>query len=416
MRSLLGWLLVGTALTSQAQVLQKADLVDEWTRGEARTGIAKGFKMAENQPDPICAVELYQVKYWSTGVTGEKTLLSGLVALPIMSKCKGLVAFMHGTTAVRDNVPSRMRYDGQWSYETWLVVLALGNGGYAVAAPDYIGQGDSPGVHPYVLGSVNAASGIDILKAAKELAEQKHRAVGSKLYVTGYSEGGSNAMWLARKIEEANDPSLVLTAAAPVSGPYDLSGAQADGMLATQTSLMDVAVRLFFMSYFAYGLNKNYNAPPLEDVFIPSYATYVPVVFGRDFTIDNDYVKQLAVKGVQLGTFRSVGRVLTDPLKKAIAAKDKSNPVVEAMLEQDCIDWSPKAPLYLLGIPGDNMVVFQNTRNAIAAMRKRGLTRDRVNYHALDTKGLNHLNACGPLMSWVRRYFDEGFTGVPLDD
>jgi hypothetical protein len=377
--------------------------------------IAEQFKKAAFEPTPTCSVELYKVQYWSTGLKGERTLLSGLVALPRDSKPKGLAVYMDGTTAVRDNVPSRMTPTSGASPETLFAVVAIACGGYLLAAPDYIGQGDSPGVHPYVLGKINAQSGIDIIRAARELAAAKNRTTGPALHVTGYSEGGGSAMWLARLLMEGADPSMTLTSAAPISGPYDLTGAQAKAMLARQTSLQDVALRLFFIGYYAYSIAQCFGELKLDSVFVPSFASYLPTVFGQDFSTDQEYVEKLAWKGLQLGSLLSVARVLTPGFKTALSSGDRTNPAMEPLFANDCIDWSPTKPLYLLGIPGDSLVVYDNTRNAIAAMRGRGVGPDLVNSYALKTKGLNHLNAIAPLIVWARRFFDEGFAGVRRD-
>lgn len=398
-----------------AQTLDSFQATGEITRGNARQVMAAEFKKAAFEPTPTCSVELYKVRYWSTGLKGERTLLSGLVALPRDSKPKGMVVFMHGTTAVRDNVPSRMTLTSGYSPEALFAVVGLACGGYVLAAPDYLGQGDSPGPHPYVLGKVNAQSGIDIIRAARELAAQKKRTIGSNLYVTGYSEGGGNAMWLARRLMEGAEPSMTLTAAAPISGPYDLTGAQAKAMLERQTSVEDVALRLFFIGYYAYSVAQCYGELKLDTVFVPSFASYLPTVFGRDFPNDQQYVEQLAWKGLQLGSLLSVARVLTPTFKTALASGDRTNAAMEPLYANDCYDWTPSKPLYLLGIPGDNLVVFDNTRNAMAAMRKRGVGGEIANSYGLKTKGLNHLNAIAPLLVWVRRFLDEGFAGVPKD-
>jgi pimeloyl-ACP methyl ester carboxylesterase len=402
--------------SAPAQVLRSAELNGDLSRGQARQLIAAQFKAAESQPEPTCAVELYKVRYWSTGLKGERTLLSGLVALPVMSRPKGLVVFMHGTTVVRENVPSRVHYGGSECPEGLFAVAAFASGGYAMVAPDYIGQGDSAGPHPYMMGPINAASGIDLIKAAREFAASKKRSLGEKLFVTGYSEGGGNAMWLARNLMEGVEPSMQLTSAAPISGPYDLSGAQTQAMLASQTGLTDVAARLFFMADFAYSLFQCDGAPPLDQIFTPSVASYVPIVFGRDLATDELYVKQLGLKGLQLGTFRSVRRILADSFKTAIDKKDRTNAGVAALYANDCYDWKPSAPLYMAGLPGDNFVVFQNTRNALAAMRKQGAGKDMVNAYGYDRKGLNHLNGIAPLLALVRKFFDGGFSAVPTSD
>src|SRR5690606_12029813 len=103
-------------------------------------------------------------------------------------------------------------------------MVAFASGGYAIAMPDYIGQGDHTGGHPYPANVTNSFAGMDLIKPAREVARRNNLTIGSSLYVTGYSEGGGVAMAQVRELERSNDPLHRVTAAAPASGPYDLSG------------------------------------------------------------------------------------------------------------------------------------------------------------------------------------------------
>jgi hypothetical protein len=214
---------------------------------------------------------------------------------------------------------------------------------------------------------------------------------------------------------ERADPDLELAKAAPVSGPYDLTGAQARAMLARQTSLTDVAARLFFLAYMGYSMEQCFGTPRLDTIFVPSYASYIPVVFQRDFDTDDEYAKQLMGKGLQLGTLVSVARVLTPGFKEALANVDRKNAAVEILAANDCIDWSPNRPMLLVGLTSDSLVVYDNTRNALATMRKRGVGADRVRACPIRTKGLNHITAMPVLMTYVRKFFDGGFDAVPAE-
>ena len=63
--------------------------------------------------------------------------------------------------------------------------------GWLVTASDYQGEG-TPGLHPYIAG-INAASDtIDIVRAARELAD---RARERQYVVWGHSQGGQTAMF-----------------------------------------------------------------------------------------------------------------------------------------------------------------------------------------------------------------------------
>jgi len=379
----------------------------------AQRAIKQRFAKSDIQPIIRSGATLYKVRYRSTDVKGNPVTLSGLVVFPDQKIPLGMIVYMHGTTSVYKDVPSNCGPGSVWSPESWNAVLAYATGGYEMVAPDYLGLGDNPGVHPYAMGRANAVSAIDLLSAAKELRSKLNRVPGRRLLVTGYSEGGGLAMWLTRILEESKDPDHVVTMAAPVSGPYDLSGAQTDAILANQSSLLDVVLRAYFIAYFGLSLEKVYDVVNLDQVFVPSFASYIPIVFARQG--ENETVKQLGIKALELGAFTSIKRLLTPATYSFLRNRTASNPIVEKLLENDCTAWTPRAPLFLLGLRADNVVVFQNTINTVKAMRKLGVGADRLNFHGVTQKGLNHLNATAPLFAIVRKFFDRGYPGVSCD-
>ncbi len=54
------------------------------------------------------------------------------------------------------------------------------------------------------------------------------------MYVTGYSEGGGNALWLGRILEEPGHEDMQPTLMAPMSGNYDMTGAMAQSLIVMQ--------------------------------------------------------------------------------------------------------------------------------------------------------------------------------------
>ena len=71
--------------------------------------------------------------------------------------------------------------------------------------PDYIGMGESPGLHPYCHGASEATT-IDMIRAVRE-AESLDMIPGmtadnGEMFVTGYSQGGHAAMATHKYVEE----------------------------------------------------------------------------------------------------------------------------------------------------------------------------------------------------------------------
>ncbi len=133
-----------------------------------------------------------KVTYWSKGPGGQPMLSTGVVYVPEGTAPEGgwpVVSWAHGTVGVGDqcapSVTGRSQRD--LTYLThWL------RQGYAVVASDYVGLG-TPGVHPYLDGTSEAYSVIDMVRAARSLEPDLAR----KWVVIGQSQGGQAAMFTA---------------------------------------------------------------------------------------------------------------------------------------------------------------------------------------------------------------------------
>lgn len=409
---------VSTALTCLLVACQALgqELVSFSSNGQLYPAIAenryqKEFKDVEKagvQPEEI---RLYKTAYKARMPDGRRVQLSGLVAIPKSGAPKGLVVYFHGTTADRENVPSRYR-GNPTPEEADLAVLAFATAGYAVAMPDYIGLGDHQGFHPYALGSINCWSGIDLIKPAREVAKKSNVPIGPNLYVTGYSEGGAVAMWATKRIEELNDPELKLTRSAPLSGPYDLSGSQARAMIGRQSNLKWLGARVYFTAYAARGIQKNFAGVDLNDYFSPSFATYIPFIFNQNLP-DKQAIEKLVKKAFQIGMFQDLNRILKLEFRNALKDRDATNLIVQQLIANDCFNWTPQTPMYLFCLTDDFLVPKENTEAAIAAMRLRGVGPDRVVHYALPGRKFDHMTGILPGLILARQFFDGGFEAVP---
>ena len=356
--------------------------------------------------DPI-DVKLYKLRYPSTDFKGKPVSLSGLLAYP-KGQCKGLVLYFHGTTADRGNVPSR--YDGDRDLsEAEYAVMAFASGGYAVAAPDYLGLGDSPGIHPYALSRVNSRSGLDMVQPAFEALESAGIQTTNRIFISGYSEGGGVAMWATRLRQEQGLP---VFRSAPLLGPYDLSGTQAHAMLSDHSNFKWLGASVYFSAYAAYALQKLTGDFELTDCFITPFATYVPYVFGQKLD-DVERAKKLSIKAWQCGEFTSLRKILKPSLQEALKTRDVTHPVVAALVKNDCYDWSPNSETYLVTLEDDFLVPKENALRAVAAMRIRGVGPDKVRAYVIPGRKYNHISGLTPALILARKFFDGGFAAVP---
>jgi pimeloyl-ACP methyl ester carboxylesterase len=360
-------------------------------------------------PELKAPISLSKVVYASRDPSGNQTTLSGLIAMPEGGAPKGLVLYFHGTTADRDFVPSRYPKRG-YPYEAELAVLGFAAHGYAVAMPDYLGLGDHKGVHPYPQGKVNAWSGIDLVSQVRSSTGGE---IGPDLFVTGYSEGGAVAMWAVRLMEEQFPTWRELKKAAPISGPYNLSGVQARGMLKDHSNPIWLGASVYIVAYTAYGIQKTVPGIDLRDYFVHSFATYIPFVLEQ--RLDDVHIgRKLSLKAWQIGEFVSLRKILKPSFQDALRAHDTTDPMVAVLAANDCHDWAPKTPMALYAVEDDFLVPKENALVAIEAMRKRGVPPDRVWAYVEPGRKYNHLDCVAPGIQFARRYFEgEPVPGTP---
>ncbi len=350
------------------------------------------------------AVDLYKVNYRSQNEKGDSVILSGLIALPKSDAPKGLVVYNHGTTADRNQSPSRWTGKAN-SSETELAAFAFASGGYAVAMPDYLGLGDDIGFHPYPLGAINSRSAIDLIEPARTIAARNGIALGSKLFVTGYSEGGAVAMWTVKELENKSGKQYDVTAAAPMSGPYDLSGATRKWLLASPTDQVGFVIRLDLLSYIVQSFHKN-NGVKLTDYFKPLMALTVSEAFKTNRS-DENIIKRLALAATLMRAKNSLENVLENRFVEALQKSDLRDPIIKGLENNDVYDWSPSTPMLLVNLEDDKIVDPDNTDKAFRTMRKRGVGSDTLNRFIIKDGNLNHITAVAPALLQARRFFDE---------
>ncbi len=355
------------------------------------------------------AIELYKVSYRSRDEKNRAVVLTGLVVLPRGGAANGLVIFNHGTLVNSALAPSRFTGKSNAS-EAELAVLAFASGGYAVAMPDYLGLGDHKGAHPYPLGAANSRSAVDIIEPARTLAKRQNTEVGSRLFVSGYSEGGAVAMWTVRDLEQKSGAVYDVSAAVLMSGPYDLTDVTRKWMLASPTDQQEFVIRLYLTSYMAYYFHKS-SGVKLTDYFKPAMAFTISQAFKGNIS-DENIIKRLALAAVLMRSKNSLENVISARFKKALETLDTSNPIIREMQKSDCYDWSPRTKMLLISLQGDKVVDPANTVKTMQTMRRRGVRADTLRQYVIKDTSLNHITAVAPALAQARRFFDGGFANV----
>src|SRR3954447_9726597 len=154
--------------------------------------------------------------YSSTSTAGRAVPVSGDVAVPKGKAPKGgwpVITWAHGTTGIADAcAPSII--GTQASYDSPLLNRWL-KAGYAVVRTDYEGLGTPVEPHPYLIGTSEGRSVLDMVRAARKLEPK----LGKRIVIAGHSQGGHAALWAA-SLAKKWTPELKLrgtVAFAPVS-------------------------------------------------------------------------------------------------------------------------------------------------------------------------------------------------------
>ena len=322
---------------------------------------------------------LQRVVYRTTGVRGEPTLVSGLVAVPASGAIKGVVSWQHGTNSFRPNSIS------QPSVPEGVGVAALfASDGYLLVAPDYIGLGVSHDVHPYYHWPSTVETTTDLLSIAARILPALSRAPAFDVYLAGFSQGGGATAALQRTLEADNPTPLRVRAAATLAAAFDPAGISLANAIETDNP--------FFLAMIVNALAFVHERP-LEDVIQAPYARQLPALFDGTHG-QADILAHLPPHLTGLLTERFL-RDFTQGVREPAWFYD----ALEAARTDD---YAPQAPLRICFGTRDTIVVPAEAKNAFERMRDAG---GRVELH--DVGPFTHDDLVVNTLPSVQRWFDE---------
>ncbi len=362
--------------------LLKVTPVADLSRAEVVAFLAKG---KVDTATVRYGVTAYRLTYRTVGTDGGPTTATGLFVLPKIpgKRALGLVSDTHGTMVHRDYAPSVGEDFGRLSPYLY---AASGN---AVAAPDYLGLGKGPGVHPYMDTRSAVTASQDMLRASRAAAGRAGRTLTGDLYLTGFSQGGQVAMALARELSGRGGKSLPfrVRAVAPVSGPYDLSGEEIPALF---DGRVNDTSGIFYTAYFLVAQNRLhplYKNP--AEAFRAPYADRVERLFdGRHGEEDVFAALPASVKELLTPGFYERMRHPTGGLKEALEAND------------GVCDWKPEVPVRLYAARGDTDVPIGNARSCAADLASHG-----VRAPVVDQGGVSHMESAVKSAPKIARWF-----------
>jgi len=351
---------------------------------------------------PKCGVDVYQLTYETVGGKGEAAKASGALMVPTGSDsgCQGprpILAYAHGTNA--DKTYNIALIQNSNAFEGLLLAAVFASRGYIVVAPNYAGYdtSDLP-YHPYLNADQQSKEMIDVVVAGRSALPVA--TDNSRLFVTGYSQGGFVAMAAHKAMQAAG---LAVTASAPMSGPYALAAfgdAIFQGEVNSSGSLNIALITSSYQS--SYGNLYSQPTDMFEAQYAPTIGSLLPsttpittlyannqltqdVVFSStppapEFAAQTPATQPTALAPVFAKGFGSPNLITNTYrlayLRDAQATPDGGFPTVSTgvpaaaptntlrqdLKTNDLRNWAPTAPVLLCGGGSDPTSFFLNTQ------------------------------------------------------
>ncbi|MCX7871748.1 MAG: hypothetical protein N2487_00520 [Verrucomicrobiae bacterium] len=338
------------AITATRGVLSYSTMLQQLTKAQLTAlFVSNGIPVS-----PQYDVKVYRIYYDTVAPDGLPIKASGAVVIPVASgKSFPLLSYQHGTEFLTNNVASQGGGE-------FVAGLALASLGYAVSMPDYLGMGLAVGMlHPFVHARSEATACIDALRAVRVLCSQTGVSLNGQLFLIGYSQGGHATMALHREIEFYHTNEFVVTASAPMAGPYDMSGTMANLMLSD--AAYDTPA---YLPYTLFSYNNVYKIYDSSSNFLNApYASTLPPLFdGRHSASQINSampsIPSRILKQEFLNQFKSTPN---HPFRIALQANDLYN-------------WKPIALMQMYHCASDVTVPFSNSEVALARFHALGAT------------------------------------------
>lgn len=342
---------------------------------------------------PKCTVSFNYFQYGTVGGMGEKTTASGGLMVPSGTDpaCTGdrpVLLFAHGTTTdKKKNMASPQ------DSEAALIAAIYAAQGYIVVAPNYAGYDSSTlPYHPYLNVDQQAKDMVDALSAARKGMASVGAKASSKLFVSGYSQGGFVSMATQRALQLAGTP---VTAGAHLSGVYAL-GKFGDAVYAGNVNLGATLFSPLLSTSFQRTYGNIYATP--SDMYEAIYATDIESLLPSNTAL-SDLLTAGKLPSTALFAADSLPRpagfevffgaknLIKTSYRNAVLADAAANPTAPkhplrvAAYKNDLLslNWTPTQPMLMCGGNADPTVFYAlNTQGAQAYFAGKGVPAQAV--------------------------------------
>lgn len=322
------------------------ELIGQPKLGEALGGLIKLIDQSNYK------LEAYKVLYWTPDYNGKLVKASGLVMFPKTNYKLSTLVYCHGTTN-KVEVPSNLSDSGKVGF---ILPTLFAVSEYIVVAPDYLGQGDSEGYHPYMNAKTEATATLDMTKAANQLLEQLGTARYDEYFLTGYSQGAHAAM-AALKANNLTYKNFKFKYASLGGGPYDMSDTTLNKGVLEQPSYSISIIANIINGCHTIGY-KQYDTS-YKEIIAPAYQD----LYQANIINNPD--------AVSLTWGPTIWRDLFNPAYVSKMENDLNHPLRRCVQESDVYDWYNKTPIYMSNNKVDNLIPYQNTDKTKAVMRSK---------------------------------------------
>jgi hypothetical protein len=331
-------------------------------------------------------IKVYRVNY-KTEFEGDSIIASGLLAVPVPDKSSAaypMMSYQHGTITTNEESPT---YNPLGDFTALATYMA--STGIVVIIPDYIGFGSSSTIFPppFMIKKYTVNAILDFIRASKEfIATEKPCKLNDKLFLSGYSQGGSATLAALSAIENVTSNSdLKVTASACGAGIYDLNDFR---------SWMVYQVKYdqpYFIAYLLESL-KHYSELKIEDslVYSKEYVPLIPGVIGEEKTIDQ--------MNAMFGTLH-IGELYNDNFEKdsAIFNKDERYSELRAAFTENSVPaWNLSSVVRLYYGKNDMWTPGQQSLKVYSEFKNLGVA-SKIKIDAMD--GFDHIQATIPTLS-----------------
>ena len=354
--------------------------------------------------EPKCAITAYSVQYKTVGGSNEATDASAAIMLPSGSDpaCTGarpVLLYAHGTTVAKSFSMAKLNENG----EARLVAAMFAAQGFIVVAPNYVGYDTSSlRYHPYLNGEQQANDMIDALRAARHSFGAIGAHPSSRLFLTGYSQGGYVALATQRAMQTQYASEFKVTATAGLSGPYALSqlvdaifgGSPTRGVTAFLPLLINAGQKANAGVYAS-------SSEVYETQYANGIETLLPGLFSTGDLVRQGRLPATALfardslpQGAGSGTFFADNNLIKTSYRSGFLADLAARPcnlnpadplncspqngLRKLTLKNDLRSYLPAAPLLLCGGHKDPIVPFANTNAAANYFRAKGMAADAL--------------------------------------